>query len=236
MFGIDDLAVGLLGGSIVGGLIDTFAGASASHDNYEMQKKVLEYQKQTQNTAWQREDNAVQRRVADLKAAGMSPVLAAGQGAQASGPIQVTAPQYQKQWSAGQALDKAGMALQLMQAKENIAYTRAQKDYIDLQKNVLKHDYNIMQNDGMSSNPSGIPKTVRDVLSLMKNALGVESGNSTYDSTGETYDFQDKREEYIQNFKEKWRADEAKKAHQKYQKEYADRQAYQGGSRRSFSR
>ena len=139
-----DPLTGLFGASVVGGLVDTFVGASSASKNYKMQKEALEWQKYAQKTAWQREDNAVQRRVADLKAAGMSPVLVAGQGAQASGPIQVTAPQYQKNWSLGQALDKAGMALQLMQGKENIAYTRAQKDYIDLQKIVLEHDYDIM--------------------------------------------------------------------------------------------
>ena len=94
-FGIDDLALGLFGSSIVGGLLDTFVGASASSKNYKAQKEVLAWQKEAQKTTWMREDNAVQRRVADLKAAGMSPVLAAGQGAQALGPIQVTAPQYQ---------------------------------------------------------------------------------------------------------------------------------------------
>ena len=182
-----DPLTGLFGASVVGGLVDTFVGASSSSKNYKAQKEALAWQKEAQKTTWQREDNAVQRRVADLKAAGMSPVLAAGQGAQSSGPIQVTAPQYHKDWSLGQAFDKAGMALQLMQGKENIAYTRAQKDYIDLQTNVLKHDYDIMLRDGMSSNASGIPKTIRDFVSMGLNILG--KGNSTYDSTGETYNW-----------------------------------------------
>lgn len=229
-----DPLTGLFGASVVGGLVDTFVGASASSKNYKAQKEALAWQKEAQKTAWQREDNAVQRRVADLRAAGMSPVLAAGQGAQASGPIQVTAPQYHKDWSVGQALDKAGIAMQLMQGKENIAYTRAQKDYIDLQKNVLKHDYEIMRRDGMSSNASGIPKTIRDFIAMGLNILG--KGNSTYETTGEPYNWRDDREKRIQEFKEAYRAEEAKEAHQKYQKEYADRQAYEAGSRRSFSR
>lgn len=51
--------------------------------------------------AWDREDTAVQRRKADLLAAGMNPVLAAGQAATSSAPIRLEAPEINADLTAG---------------------------------------------------------------------------------------------------------------------------------------
>ncbi len=77
----------------VGGLLTGVSANRISRDNLQLQKDTLEYQKGIQQQMFDREDSSVQRRVADLKQAGISPVLAAGQGARAGAPINVTAPQ-----------------------------------------------------------------------------------------------------------------------------------------------
>jgi len=84
-------------GSLFGGLFSGWGQDKASRrakeadeQNLAFQREKLEYEKQMQQEAWAREDNAVQRRRDDLVAAGMNPILAAGDAASASAPIDVT--------------------------------------------------------------------------------------------------------------------------------------------------
>lgn len=102
---------GLFGG-ILGGVTDLL--------NFGEQKKQNEWMKLAQEETWRREDSAVQRRTADLEAAGFNKLLAAGGAAQTSSPIQVGAPQL-----GTNSIDKAALAVAMMKQKADISKTDA---------------------------------------------------------------------------------------------------------------
>lgn len=67
--------------------------SSMFEKNFGLQQEQYEYQKGLQQEIFGREDTAVQRRTADLKAAGINPVLAAGSAANAGQAVATNAPQ-----------------------------------------------------------------------------------------------------------------------------------------------
>ena len=67
--------------------------------------------------AWARDDNAVQRRTADLRAAGMSPLLAAGSSAGNTNPATMSAPQFAaKRYDYSQMMNGINQGIALAQS------------------------------------------------------------------------------------------------------------------------
>lgn len=131
---------------------------------YRHELDQYQYQKALQQTMFQREDNAVQRRVADLKAAGMSPVLAAGQAAAAGQEVRTTAPgapQYSRTANLGEVaqgklaraaiyqeqldrrLNAANMVMNALMMSKQISHTEAQTDAIRQQMDFMPKEFEL---------------------------------------------------------------------------------------------
>lgn len=115
--------------SDITGAVQTAANIGSSIANYKLQKENLQYQKNLQNQIFEREDNSVQRRVADLEAAGLNKNLAAGSSAGAGSVVSTTAPQVQA--------PDLGAMLDFKAAQTQIDSTKAQTKNAQVENNIL---------------------------------------------------------------------------------------------------
>lgn len=107
-----------------------------ANQNLQFQNENLQYQKNLQEQIFAREDNAVQRRVDDLVAAGLSPTLAAGSAANAGQAIETqalhndyspkTMPTYGLSSMIGAGLDALKAVGELNRQKSEIEYLQNQ--------------------------------------------------------------------------------------------------------------
>ena len=133
MIGLGATALGFA--SMAPSLLNTYSQYKTAQDNLREQKKWNAYNTWLQQSIFGRDDTSILRRVADLRAAGLSPVLAAGQGAGTGGTVPISGAQSQ---APSINLDTM-FAMNLMKMEADISATRAQEEYTKIQtKNAIE--------------------------------------------------------------------------------------------------
>nr|QJB18852.1 MAG: DNA pilot protein [Microvirus sp.] len=153
---------------------NTYSQNRANEQNLAFQRDTLSWEKEKQGQSWLREDNAVQRRVADMKKAGINPVLAAGAAASSSPPIHITTPQKTANSAPVIGNEAVSSILSAIQMKENIAQVRAQTDLINqqirkqgLENILLDADVTAVTETGTTGHPSSFIKLAQDVSGMI---------------------------------------------------------------------
>lgn len=186
-------------------------------ENLEYQKEWNEYQKQLNEKLMEREDTAIQRQVADARAAGVSPLVAANVGqAQATGSASVTGqplnnsqhvdavkglPDQLDQITKIVNLASQGMQqiTDLTQAVQNIQanadQARFNRETYQDRKNALKYDslfkgWNLYDfaRDAVYNQEYGTTRSMGEKERLVRSFLSTENGKKLIKSTLDPFD------------------------------------------------
>lgn len=145
MFGEALGSVGLGGSSALGYGTMGMMGLSAASTAYNIyqQERQFDYERNLQKKVFNREDSSIQRRVNDLRRAGLSPVLAAGNGASAGQVVGVQTPR---------ADDIAGKYRDLISMSNEIATSKVQRELMEEQKKAAEATANAANANAAQTN------------------------------------------------------------------------------------
>lgn len=110
------------------------ANTGISIGNMGMQAHYNNLNRDLMYQSWAREDNAIQRRVKDLLAAGLHPALAAGAGASSSPPIELNSPQMDR------IEDIGSKVAATLQQQQQYHLTRAQAELTNAEAEKTKQE------------------------------------------------------------------------------------------------
>ena len=173
----------ITGAAIIGAGANLVGGLISGSQNYKLGKRQLAWEQYAQRQTWKREDNAVQRRAADLKAAGMNRLLAAGSGASASAPVHVDAPQAPDLSGIGNPiLQYAQTKMSLNKQQADISQTEAQTRLLTGQLATVTKQNELLQRtlDWYKDHPNSAPNVPGMGTSNMLRAgydLAIEAGD-----------------------------------------------------------
>lgn len=123
--------------------IDRYLGRDIAQQNFQYQKDAYEYQKWLNEQQMTREDEAYQRKLKDMTAAGFNPILASGGSGESTSPLRAgSAPQMAD--TSGALREGVGQALSIMTGFAGLNKMKAEtsllKSQADYQNIVNKHE------------------------------------------------------------------------------------------------